>query len=109
MPGKDSGAAERPCANAERDLSVFGQSEQRRQPLSAFLEIAAYLPEHPQSTGKSQSPFCLALLSQPIQRGPEIVVLGLQPVQPGSLLRTIQLQGRRLRKFQIERLMPLLD
>ena len=61
-----------------------------------FREVAAEPPEPP---GHQEQVGCLidlALVHQPGHRGPQVVVLGLQPAQPGQLRGAGELGGGRL-------------
>src|SRR5262249_10560416 len=61
-------------------------------------KIAPNLPEGQQRASQPQSFLELPVLSCPAQRRPQVVVLRLQPPQPGTFLRSRQLRLRLFRQ-----------
>ena len=62
--------------------------------------MAADVPEQGECAGQPQARLCLAGFGRPGEGLPQVVVLGLQPVQPDSLLRAGQLRLGLLRQGQ---------
>jgi hypothetical protein len=87
---------------APRHLGARGGVVARRrdgkqcgQPAAAFRGMAAHVPEQPHRTREPQPARRVAAAGSPGQRRAQVVVLGLQPVQPGPLVcaRQVRLGG----------------
>ena len=66
------------------------------QPLTALVGVATIFVEHDQRDGQPQPQLQLAAELGPVERGPQIVELGVQSVQPDQLLGAMQLRLRLL-------------
>ena len=96
VPGREeaeAGAAQRQGTLPRRQVLALGQDVHVG---GEFLGVAAQPPEPPGRPGQLYRRLELVLFHQPGHRGAEVVVLGLQPVQPRQLSGTLQLGCGRL-------------
>src|SRR5215469_8036544 len=59
-------------------------------------------PESPQRAGQSQPALCAAAPLAPLERGPQVVMLAIQTLEPDDLIRAEQLRLGMLGQFQEE-------
>jgi hypothetical protein len=57
------------------------------KPILPLVQMPVHEPELAQRSSQPQAYFRFFTLPRPMQRGPQIVVLRLQPIQPGRLFR----------------------
>src|SRR5437763_1670938 len=70
--------------------------EQPRESLATLTQMAASRPEPPEGDPEPERGLGVAMLLAPGERRAEVVVLLVEPSEPGALVRTIQLVFRRL-------------
>src|SRR3954454_8515179 len=87
---KHTGTVERLSAKG-RCLVIRG-GKGPLQPSTPLGQVAAGPPEAPERSGYPQSGFGITALPQPTKCSAQVVVLALQPVQPGNLVWSIQLR-----------------
>src|SRR5688500_7913512 len=80
-----TGAVERPGPDAGA-RSGAAHGEQGSEPAPALGDVAAYVPEPPEGARDAQPHLGLAVLDAPVERGANIVVVGLKPLNPACLL-----------------------
>jgi hypothetical protein len=77
------------------------------QPRPALAEVAADVPEAGQRAGQPQQSFRVVQLAKPVQGRSEVVVLALEPFEPGCLRRSGQLGLGALGQLQAPGGVPL--
>ena len=102
-----------PCHSDERvDLHGWANGrggrefERATQPLTAFAQMSPPVPEAPQGAGEEQRGHPVVLLMCPAQRGPKVVVLPLEPCQPGGGVRSNESRLRFFSQRQVVHRMP---
>jgi len=71
------------------------QLDRTFEALESFDEVSAHVPKVMERAGKSRMPLRVDI-SSPIERGAQIVMLGLEPVQPFQHIRLTKLRLRML-------------
>src|SRR5579864_8379327 len=79
--------------------------EHRLEPPAPLTKVAANMPELPQRSCEAQPRIIFPCFAR-FQRGPEIIVLFLQPVEPHRLIRASQLRFYGFYETQIPIHMP---
>src|SRR5204862_5340570 len=77
--------------------------------LLAFVEVTTDLPEPPGRGEESEGRLGVAPLDGPVQRGPEVVVVELETIEPSSAHRPGQLVGTTLDQAEIGRCVPVAE
>src|SRR5262249_42601220 len=72
------------------------------QPRPPFGEMRADRPESPERAGQSQPALCTAAALTPLERGPHVVMLAIQALEPDDLIPAEQLKLGLLGQFQEE-------
>ncbi len=107
QPGRpDQPADLRGCGS---QAGVAGQRERLGEPPAALAEVAALGPEPPQRAGQAEHGHPVAPVPGPAEGGPQVVMLVVQPRQPGHGLRAGERGGRLLRQGQVVSGVPLPD
>ena len=108
-PSQHAGSVERRCPG----LGGAGRAAECQRPLepaAALAQMAAELPEVAQGPGQSQRRLPITGLREaPGKRRAEVVVVGLQPIEPHRLLRAVDLRACFLRQAQEEGRVPSLQ
>jgi hypothetical protein len=81
-------SSERPCPR-RRDR------QELRDPRPPFSDVAPHLPEPPEESRQPQPRLGLSAVDRPLEGGADVVVLLLEPVEPGRVL----LKEVRLRRL----------
>src|SRR5687768_4014992 len=90
---------ERSCARRGPRAGCW-KAEERLCPRPTFQKVAPYVPEPRECPDEAQATLDIMLLEQPGKRGPEIVVLWIEPQHPGCLVSSIELGRRPLCKIE---------
>src|SRR5437870_253039 len=77
--------------------------------LSPLAEVAMHMPKPPQGACYAPGYCYVSALLCPAQGGAQVIVIVLQPLQPGYLVRPPQFGRRLLGQFQVEIGMALPD
>ena len=78
-----------------------GSGERAGQPGAALADGLAHGPEPAERGGEPELPLGpVRVLLPPLERGPQVVVLGLQPLEPDRLVTALQLRGGPLGQGQ---------
>src|SRR5437879_4703400 len=70
------------------------QPQQLLEPTAPFSVVAADVPEAPERHSETPSVVSATLMDRPVQRGSQIVVLGLEAFQPTRLIGSAQVTYR---------------
>ena len=98
-----------PVEGAAADDRVGAGDRQRPlQPGAALAQVAAGLPELPERRRQPEAGR-VGARHRPGQRGPQVVVLDLQPVEPGAAVRPVELGRGRLGQRQVPGQVPAAD
>ena len=80
-------------ARAERGWQSVCAGQRHVQPVAALVQVTAHAPEPRQCRAQPKNAFMLPLATRPLQRGAQIVVLTLEPIEPGHLFGAIEPHG----------------